>query len=177
MSGSRSARRLIALWLAALALSSTAPQADSTVQSLPFSQDWSNVGGITASDDWSGVAGIVGYRGDGLAGTTAIDPQTILGDGGTPVIDVNANQANPSTFTTGGVAEFEIADPVVALQGSGTARAPNLVVSLNTTGLSNVAIAYNLRDIDGRPTTPSRPSRCNTASARQAASRTCLWAS
>jgi predicted extracellular nuclease len=123
--------------------------ADNTTQSLPFSQDWSNTGLITTDDDWSGVPGIVGYRGDGLASSTDVDPQTVLGDGsGTPV-DVNANETSPNTFTTGGVSEFEIADPVVALQGSGTADAPHIVIHLNTTGQSGITISYNVRDIDG----------------------------
>ena len=79
---------------------------------------------ITASDDWSGVPGIVGYRGDGMANVAGVDPQTVLGDGsGTPV-DVNANVTDPRRFETGGVTEAEIADPTIALQGSGTARAP-----------------------------------------------------
>ena len=61
-----------------------------------------------------------------------------------------ANQTNPNTFTNGGVAEFDgIPNPVVALQGSGTADAPHLVLALDTTGLANVSVAYNLRDIDG----------------------------
>lgn len=126
-----------------------AVSANNTPQAIPFSQDWTaNL--ITTSDDWSPVNGIVGFRGDGMVNATAVDPRTILADGsGTPV-DVNANQANPNTFTTGGVAEFDtLADPVVALQGSGTARAPHLVIYLNTTGQSNVRVAYNARDVDG----------------------------
>ncbi|MBK8984724.1 MAG: hypothetical protein IPM39_01365 [Chloroflexi bacterium] len=103
---------------------------DGSYQALPFSQDWTDTSLITTNDDWSGVPGIIGYRGDGLATTTGVDPQTILVDGTTTPIDVNANQTNPNTFTTGGVTEFEIADPVVALQGSGTARAPFLLVHL-----------------------------------------------
>ena len=38
---------------------------------------------------------------------------------------------------------------MVALQADGTADAPNLVVSINTTGRANISISYNLRDIDG----------------------------
>jgi hypothetical protein len=125
-------------------------KADSTPQSIPFSQDWSSTGQITADDNWAGVPGIVGFRGDDLTTSTATDPQTILADGsGTPV-DVIANQVNPNTQATGGVAEFDgIANPVVGLQGSGTADAPHLVINVNTTGLSGVKIAYFLRDIDG----------------------------
>lgn len=124
--------------------------ADSTPQALPFNQNWSNTGLITADDNWSGAPGIVGFRGDDLTTVTATDPQTIVADGsGTPV-DVIANQANPNTQATGGVAEFDgIANPVVALQGSGTADAPHIVININTTGFSGVRIAYNLRDIDG----------------------------
>ena len=143
-----------ALPLCALALAALV-RADGTAQTLPFTQAWTNTGLITANDDWSGVPGIIGYRGDGLAGATAVDPQTIVlpGIDGTDlpagVLDVNANQANPNTFTTGGVAEFAITDPVVALAGSGTARAPFLLIQLITTGQSSIQVAYNLRDIDG----------------------------
>jgi predicted extracellular nuclease len=113
-----------------------------------FSQDWSDKGLITASDDWSRVASIVGFRGDGLTTTTGTDPRTITGSG-TPVIDVNANQTNPNTFSTGGVTEFDIANPVVALTGSGTAAAPYLALYLNATGRQNITLSFNLRDIDG----------------------------
>jgi predicted extracellular nuclease len=123
--------------------------ANNSAQTLPFSQNWSNTGLITTSDDWTGVAGIVGYRGDGLVTSTNIDPQTVLADGSATPVDVNANQTAPNTFTTGGVSEFEITDPVVALQGSGTADAPHIVIYLNTIGQSNISISYNVRDIDG----------------------------
>jgi predicted extracellular nuclease len=123
--------------------------ANSTPQTLPFSQDWSNVGLITVNDDWSGVPGIEGFRGDGLTAATGVDPQTVLAADDPGVIDVNANQLNPNTFTTGGVSEFEIANPGVAFQGSGTARAPYLRLYLNTTGQTGITVSYNLRDIDG----------------------------
>ena len=126
--------------------------ADNVGQTLPFSQAWTDTGLITTSDDWSGVAGITGYRGDGLVASTGVDPQTVTADGTaapTAVVDVNANQTTPNTFTTGGVAEFHITDPVVALQGSGTADAPFLLASVVTTGLQSITVAYNLRDVDG----------------------------
>lgn len=91
---------------------------------------------------------MIGYRGDGLTGGTGVDPQTVVAPG-VLVVDVNANQANPNTFTTGGVTEFEITNPVVALAGSGTAGAPSLNIFLNTTGVTNITVMYNLRDIDG----------------------------
>src|SRR5713101_7769284 len=150
-------RRLLrraAVWavvsaFAALGLQSSDAHADSTPQTLPFSQNWTNAGQITTDDNWNGVPGIIGYRGDGLTGSTGTDPRTILVDGTNTPIDVNANQTNPNTFTTGGVAEFAIANPTVALQGSGTAAAPFLLISLNTLGHSSITVSYNLRDIDG----------------------------
>lgn len=113
-----------------------------------FSQDWTNTGLITTSNDWSGVASITGYRGDGMASTND-DPQTILADGSATPINVLVNQANPNTNNTGGIAEFEIANPVVALQGSTTADVPHLVIYLNTSGVTNVQLSYLLRDVDG----------------------------
>lgn len=118
-------------------------------QPLPFTQNWTNTGLITTDNDWSGVPGIIGYRGDGLASATAVDPQTILQDGSATPVNVLANQTNPSSLTSGGIAEFELANPAVAFQGSGTARAPHLVISINTVGASNVTVSYNLRDLDG----------------------------
>ena len=131
--------------------------ADVVAQLIPFSQDWSNVGLITADDNWANVPGITGYRGDDLTTQTGTDPQTILTDGsGTPV-DVNANQTNPDTSTVGGISEFEITNPVVALQGSGTADAPHLVININTTGQSSIAVSYNVRDIDGSIDNAAQP--------------------
>ncbi len=121
--------------------------ADGTYQTLPFAQNWSDIGAISASDDWSGVPGIIGYRGDGLTAATGTDPQTILASG-TEVVDINANQTAPNTFSTGGAAEFHLADPVVALTGSGTADAPFILLHLNTVGVQNILVSYTLRDLD-----------------------------
>ena len=51
--------------------------ADSTPQTLPFSQDWSDPNQIDANDVWSGVPGIEGFRGDGLTAVTGVDPQSV----------------------------------------------------------------------------------------------------
>jgi hypothetical protein len=80
---------------------------------------------------------------------TATDPRTILADGSATPIDVIANQTNPDTLVTGGVAEFHIANPVVGLNGSGTADAPHIVIYLNTTGQTSIHFACNIRDLDG----------------------------
>ncbi|GAA4036929.1 hypothetical protein GCM10022281_16910 [Sphingomonas rosea] len=112
-----------------------------------FSQDWSDTAQISVNDDWSGVASIIGYRGDGLTSATGTNPQTITGT--STVVNVIANQSNPNTLTSGGVAEFQIANPVVALQGSGTAAAPYLAFYLDSTGRQNVSFSFTPRDIDG----------------------------
>jgi len=113
-----------------------------------LTQNWGNTALITVDDNWGTVPSIMGYRGDDLTIVTGTDPQTVLSSASTPV-DVIANQTTPNTVTTGGVAEFEITDPVVAMQGSGTADAPNLVFYLDSTGMQAITISYNLRDIDG----------------------------
>lgn len=133
---------LVALGL----MSSTAVWADTTAQTLPFSQDWTNAGLITANDNWAGVPGIVGYRGDNLTSATGTDPQTLLLLDA--VVDVNADQTNPVTFNTGGVTEFALSNPTIALAGSGTADAPSIVIHITTTGQQSVQVSYLLRDLD-----------------------------
>lgn len=122
--------------------------ADATPQTLPFSQNWTNIGLITANDSWTGVAGLEGFRGDNLTAANDVDARTVLAADDPGVLDVNANQTNPDTFTTGGVTEFHLADPVVALTGSGTADAPYLRVTISTAGMSGVRVRYNIRDLD-----------------------------
>lgn len=141
-----------AVWsIAAVALIALVPSAlaDQSAQPLPFAQSWTDINMITNDDNWNFVPGIVGYRGDGLTAGNGTDPQTILADGSGTPIDVNANQTNPNVFATGGLAEFHLADPVVALNGSTTAAAPHLVLHLNTTGVAGISVSYNLRDLDG----------------------------
>ena len=92
-----------------------------------------------------GVPGIQGFLGQEITTTDgAIDPQTFLAP--STELDVIPNLTCPSP--TAGSAEFQFADPVVALQGSGTADAPNLVFHVVTTGKANITVSYNLRDID-----------------------------
>jgi len=115
----------------------------------PLQQDWSDTSLIGANDDWSGVPSIVGYLGDIDGGSpTNVDPRTLT-DANLGAVDVIANQANPDTLTNGGVAEFHGANPTVALNGSGTADAPSLVLYLNSTGQKDVRVQFNARDLDG----------------------------
>lgn len=111
-------------------------------------QDWSDIGLITANDDWSSVESIVGYLGDIDSGAPVnVDPRTLTG-ANLGAVDVIANQTNPSTLNSGGVAEFHIANPTIALNGSGTADAPSLVIYLDASGRENVRLTFNARDLD-----------------------------
>jgi predicted extracellular nuclease len=115
-----------------------------------LTQDWSNAGLITTNDNWSGVPNIEGYLGQDITTATGTDPRTLTSDSTVANdLDVITNQSNTG-LTTGGVAEFEgIANPTVALQGSGTADAPYLILYLDATGRQNVHVQFNARDIDG----------------------------
>ncbi len=122
--------------------------ADTVAQLLPFSQNWTNVNLITATNDWTGVPGVIGYRGDGLTPDIGIDPQTIVLDGSATPVNVTPQTTDPAVLS-GGIYEFDaLPNPVVAMQGSGTADAPHLVLSLNTSGTTAITVAYTLRDID-----------------------------
>ncbi|GAB3458977.1 hypothetical protein GCM10027321_15640 [Massilia terrae] len=113
-----------------------------------FYQDWSNTSLISTSNDWSGVDSIMGYAGVGLTSTTGKDPRTITADSTTTTGQVLANQTNPN-ITNGGVAEFQLADSTVAMQGSGGSPAPNLVLYLDASGRQDLHFSVDLRDIDG----------------------------
>lgn len=116
----------------------------------PVVEDWSDVSRITKDNDWSAVPGFMGYRGDKLAGKPGMNPQTLVADGLSTPVDVIANQKNPNSLRTGGVAEFDgIPNPTIALKGSGTASAPFLLLNLDTRGKHNITIGYKLRDLDG----------------------------
>ena len=116
----------------------------------PLLQSWSDTGLIASDDDWSRVSAIVGYRGDGLVADPGVDPRTVTADGSATPVDVTANRTDPRAVgLASGVAEFELADPMVAIQGSATASAPHLVISLDTRGRAGVSVRLVLRDIDG----------------------------
>ena len=113
-----------------------------------FLQNWTGTSGLLTADSWAAIASIVGYRGDGLTNSTATNPQTTLADGdGTPINLINASSSGSAT---GGI--HEINDDVVALQGSGTADAPHLVIYLDTTDVQNVNFTATLRELDASTT-------------------------
>jgi methionine-rich copper-binding protein CopC len=135
---------LIAAFLVAI-VSVMPATANSSAQTLPFSQDWSSTGLITTDNNWTSVPGVMGFLGNNLTPIEGIDPQTVLVGG--DLVNVIANQTDVSLLQ-GGVAEFEQGNPTIALKGSSTADAPNIIITLNTTGKTNVFVSYNLRDID-----------------------------
>lgn len=114
-----------------------------------FVQNWTDTALITLANDWSNVPAIVGFRGDGLTGATGTDPRTLTDPADGLPINVTANQSstNPSG---GGIYEVDgIANPTIALNGSGTADAPYIALYLDATGRENVRFRANVRDLDG----------------------------
>src|SRR5262249_44162371 len=111
-------------------------------------QDWSSSGLITTNDNWSGVPSIEGYLGQNITTAIDADPRTLTADSAVANdLDVIANQTN-TAITNGGVAEFDgIANATIALQGSGTADAPYLVLYLDASGRQDIRLQFNARDI------------------------------
>jgi hypothetical protein len=117
----------------------------------PLNENWTDTSRINADDNWSNVVAIEAFTGGNLSPTPGTDPRTIVADNPAGTLAVKANETNPATSTADGVAEFHLVNPTVALKGSNTATAPNLVIHLNTTigcvGKS-VVIYFRARDID-----------------------------
>lgn len=115
------------------------------IATFPYVQDWSNADLITANDNWSGVPGVQGYLGDDSTTTTAgVDPQTRLAQSWSTTTDVVANAS--ATSTAGGA--IEVQGDTIAIQGSGTADAPNLVFHLDLTDQTGVELSFDARDLD-----------------------------
>ena len=155
-SRTRSRGRLVALLSLALAFtglqafvaSPASANLSPAISSFPYTQDWSNAALITANDDWSnsGLNGVQGYLGDdGTTTTAGINPQTLLADSWSTTTDVVANSTTAAT--NGGV--IEVGGDTIAIQGSGTADAPNLVFHLDLTGKSSTVFSFDARDLDG----------------------------
>lgn len=150
--------RLPVIMLSVITMAGWSVRADSTPQTLPLVQNWTDAALITADNDWSHVPGFMGYRGDKLTSKPGANPQTVIADGTDTPVNVIANQSKPNSLRTGGVAEFDgISDPVVAIKGSGTASAPFLLLNLDTTGKKNIAFGFKLRDIEGSANNAVQP--------------------
>jgi VCBS repeat-containing protein len=114
-----------------------------------FFQDWSTTDALlSTANDWSNVQSINGYQGLSLSSPAGKNPSNITGENVTAT-QVFIDQTNPNTFSSGGVAEFKITDPTIALQGSGTGQAPNIVIYLDASGRQDLHFSVDLRDLDG----------------------------
>lgn len=116
--------------------------------SIPYSIDWSNTNLITMDDVWdlsNTELRIRGYSGADIPVAPGTDARTVLPD--SAILNVKANQTNPDTLVEGGVAEFEISNPTIALKGSDTAHAPYINVLVRTTGYNNIRFRANIRDL------------------------------
>ena len=72
-----------------------------------FQLTWSNTGQVTTNNDWSGVPSIEGFQGQNIVTTTGENAGTALTDSTLPGdLFVIANQVNPASVFTGGVAKF-----------------------------------------------------------------------
>jgi hypothetical protein len=114
-----------------------------------FFQDWTNIGLITVNDDWSAVPSIEGFLGQDIVTTAGTNPATALTDSLLAGdLSVLANQTNPGFVSAGDVAEFHLPNPTIALQASGTADAPHIILYLDAAGRRDVTLSLNARDID-----------------------------
>ena len=118
----------------------------------PYIQNWSDTVSINTDDDWDNFIAVTGYSGDGLTSVEGVNAQTVLADGSATPLDVIANQSDPDTLVSGGVAEFDgIENPTVALKGSDAADAPHLVIRINTKNCPDtklMTVGYKVRDLD-----------------------------
>ncbi|MDB5721113.1 MAG: hypothetical protein JWP15_1731 [Alphaproteobacteria bacterium] len=126
------------------------------LNSANFSENWTDTSRITADDDWSHVASIVGYLGDidPAGAATAVDPRTLTG-ANLGAVDVIANM--PAPTSSGGVGEFQFGNPTIALQGSGTADAPSIVLYMDARGRTDVHLTATLRDMDSNSDNAAQP--------------------
>jgi hypothetical protein len=117
-----------------------------------FKQNWTDTTLIRVADEWTNVPSIIGYIGnDGVPSGSSqpvLDPQIIVTNQYSDTIDVIPGIKAPKSNTTGGVGEMEIDNPTIALQGSGTADAPNIIIYLNTLNCTSIRVKYKLRDVD-----------------------------
>jgi Hint domain len=116
----------------------------------PLTQKWSS-GTVTTSDDWSGS--IQGFSSIQFAGGVGGDARTLLFD--SEDSDVSANvmftpsMYDPDDGDQGGVAEFQDFG-MVGLAGGENAAAPNLVIYLDTTGVTSpMSLDFTIKDLDG----------------------------
>jgi uncharacterized protein len=109
-------------------------------------QDWSDTSLLSKTNDWSKVASITGFRGATLVNASNVNAQTVTGTASDVYVAVN--QTDPNVYQTAGVAEFQLANPTVAIAGSASSRAPYLALYLDATGRENVTLSFTARDLE-----------------------------
>jgi hypothetical protein len=127
-----------------------------------LTQNWSTTSIFTTTGSgWAGVPSFQGFRG---VGVTGIDPTTgdflIKGTGteGQTIQAINTSATGPNTITNGGTVYFSgISNPTIALAGSGSAPAPQLVAYLNTVGVTNIRVKYTVRDLEDGADNATQP--------------------
>ncbi|HEY8571204.1 ExeM/NucH family extracellular endonuclease [Phenylobacterium sp.] len=120
-----------------------------------FFEDW-NEPDLATVDNWNAFPSIVGYLGDYTGGTpTDVDARTLTGQpgqgsGALGAVDVTINQTNPNSASlAGGVLEMTVGgNRVIALNGSGTADAPSIVLYLDGTGRKDLTLSLDVIDLD-----------------------------
>jgi len=116
-----------------------------------FGQNWGLASTLLSNDNWDLLPSIVGYRGDDVVTGTGVDPRTIVSAATSAgVVDVTVGQSNPNSASlAGGVLLFaSLANPTIALNGSGTADAPSIVLFLDAAGRQDIRFRANIRDLD-----------------------------
>ncbi|MBK6751811.1 MAG: carboxypeptidase regulatory-like domain-containing protein [Acidobacteria bacterium] len=157
-------KRILALSLFSMALITVSYLAANAVKAngyyleiaagAPLLQNWTDTTLLNGPDDWTQIVAIEAFTGANLAPMRGSDARTILADNASGTMRVVPNQTDPVSSTADAVAEFEIANPTIALKGSDSSSAPNLVIHVNTTqGCAGkaVTVRYDVRDIDASP--------------------------
>src|SRR6478735_5694577 len=117
-----------------------------------LSQDWSNSSLLNSTNNWSNIPSIQGFATiDGAHGRDT-DPRTLTGD--SEDFDIATNVfTSPSRYNVNsgqhaGLAEFQDFG-IVALGGGSEAKAPNLVMFLDTTGVTSpITLNFDANDLD-----------------------------
>ena len=135
----------------ALAAGAVFVRADGTPQPLPFAQDWTDTGADHRQRRLDRRARHPGLPRPGHHDATGVDPQTLLGTSADANdLDVDRQPDEHRTRSRPAASpSSRLANPTIALKGSGTADAPYILLALGTTGQSDIRVGYTLRDLDG----------------------------
>jgi predicted extracellular nuclease len=114
-----------------------------------FFENWNDISRLQTGNDWSGVRSIMGYRGETLTARADVDARSVTGSSANAYVAVN--QTDPNGYITAGVAEFQLANPTIAIAGSSNTRAPYIALYLNATGRENVTLSFVARDLESGP--------------------------